>query len=436
MFNAFSFAKVAALLICIFLTSVRTSHGQLDCACFDRVQPGGIGAGDVFGHSAHINGDYAVIGAPGKGPGTKPGTAFVYKLEGENWVLQAQLLASDGNANDYFGASVTISGDLIAVGAILADPYGKNSGAVYVFRRFGSIWTEEAKLEPNPNSEEPVVSHDAFGNSVAISGSMVLVGTPGHNTNGPNTGSVLVFQPVLGLWSEVQRIEPANFQAGADFGYKITTSGTTAFISAYGHDSFSNTDNGIVFVYAFTGGTWIQTAQITGLINGARFGVDLDVDNNKLIVGTIGDGAYIFTPGVGGIWQESAHLVPPGPSSTALGHSVAISDDIDGTVAFVGDYAFDVLDTDPSCVAPTPEGQSRPDHLGAGAVYTFASCTGQWIHTNTDVSDVVSLNGLWGVSIAAENGRIVIGDWDFGNGLIGGASFGYIDSDGDGLPDL
>ena len=60
-----------------------------------------------------------------------------------------KLLASDGVASDWFGWSVSISGDMALIGAQGDDDNGTNSGAAYVYRFDGSQWIEEAKLLPS-----------------------------------------------------------------------------------------------------------------------------------------------------------------------------------------------------------------------------------------------------------------------------------------------
>lgn len=62
------------------------------------------------------------------------------------WAEQAKLTASDATTRDFFGDSVSISGNYCIVGAKGDDDNGSGSGSVYIFRRDGTSWTEEAKL--------------------------------------------------------------------------------------------------------------------------------------------------------------------------------------------------------------------------------------------------------------------------------------------------
>ena len=89
---------------------------------------------DYFGNSVSISGDYAIVGAPyDDDKGSTSGSAYIFRRDGTNWSEQQKLLASDGAAVDYFGESVSISGDYAIVGAKYDDDKGTNSGSAYMF---------------------------------------------------------------------------------------------------------------------------------------------------------------------------------------------------------------------------------------------------------------------------------------------------------------
>jgi hypothetical protein len=97
---------------------------------------------------------------------------FYFQRSGNTWTQQAKLTASDGSAYDYFGYSVSISGDYALIGA----PYdfigaNTNQGSAYIFQRSGSTWTQQAHLTASDGS-----AIDFFGISVSISGDYVLIG--------------------------------------------------------------------------------------------------------------------------------------------------------------------------------------------------------------------------------------------------------------------
>ena len=80
--------------------------------------------------------------------GHSAGAVYVYARSGTSWSQQAKLTASDAAAGDRFGTSVAISGTTIVVGAALNDDAGFHSGSAYVFTWDGSSWVEQAKGLP------------------------------------------------------------------------------------------------------------------------------------------------------------------------------------------------------------------------------------------------------------------------------------------------
>ena len=147
-------------------------------------------AGDRFGSSVSISGDYALIGSfLDDDNGTNSGATYVFHRSGNNWMEQAKLLASDGDESDFFGISVSISGDYALIGASGNNENGSNSGAAYVFHRSGNNWTEQAKLLASDGAAE-----DRFGSSVSISGEYALIGAWGGGDNGNTAGAAYFFR--------------------------------------------------------------------------------------------------------------------------------------------------------------------------------------------------------------------------------------------------
>ncbi|MCH7820343.1 MAG: T9SS type A sorting domain-containing protein [Candidatus Marinimicrobia bacterium] len=168
-------------------------------------------AGDEFGRSASISGDYAVVGAEfDDDNGTDAGSAYVFKRSGTSWAQEAKLLASDGAAGDVFGFSVSISGDYAVVGA---HDDGDHSGSAYLFKRTGTSWTEEAKLLASDGA-----AGDHFG-VVSISGGYVVVGAYFDDDNGTDAGSAYLytgFATPVGVESEIAGL-PAEFALSQNY---------------------------------------------------------------------------------------------------------------------------------------------------------------------------------------------------------------------------
>jgi hypothetical protein len=153
-------------------------------------------ANDNFGWTVAISGDTAIVGAHGEASAAtgvngnqtdnsagSAGAAYVFTRSGATWSQQAYLKASNAEAGDTFGWSVSVDGDHAVVGAIGEDSGivgdqnnndRSGSGAGYVFTRSGGTWTQQAYLKANP--QDFGFFGDLFGNAVAISGDLVGVG--------------------------------------------------------------------------------------------------------------------------------------------------------------------------------------------------------------------------------------------------------------------
>ncbi len=141
---------------------------------------------DVFGFSVAISGTTAVVGAYRHkvGSNSGQGAAYVYTLSDSSWTLQQELTAADGTANAQFGNSVAVSGDTLVIGSDNRQ-VGSNSsqGAAYVYARSGTTWTQQVELTAADGG-----AFNYFGNSVAISGNTLAIGAYGH-TVGSNINS-------------------------------------------------------------------------------------------------------------------------------------------------------------------------------------------------------------------------------------------------------
>jgi len=147
---------------------------------------------DSFGYSASISGDgsYAIAGAWGKA-GYR-GAAYIWVRSGSTWTLQSKITAPSPEPYEYFGRSVSISGD---GSYVIASAYGNdaiqaNSGASYIFRRSGTSWSYHTIIKgPDPQYQ------GEFGDPVSISadGAYALVGWFKDDDLGPSTGSALIY---------------------------------------------------------------------------------------------------------------------------------------------------------------------------------------------------------------------------------------------------
>jgi len=161
---------------------------------------------DKFGASVAIDGNTIVVGAfNDDAPMANSGSAYVFVRSGTTWTQQQKLTAGDGTDADEFGNAVGARGDTVFVGAHFADLL-KNpaAGAVYVFQRSGAAWTQSQKLTPIPGPfpmppgpvpltpPSPVLG-DSFGESIAVSGDRVAIGSSMADVPETAAGAVYVY---------------------------------------------------------------------------------------------------------------------------------------------------------------------------------------------------------------------------------------------------
>jgi len=241
----FNLRNYFAVLVCLaVLGTVWNSSAFADCELAKLLASDGA-QDDWFGYSVSVSGDTTVIGAyRDDDNGSDSGSAYIFRFNGSNWVQEAKLLASDGAANDYFGISVGISGDTAVIGA--------SNGSAYIFRFNGSSWVQESKL---------LASDGALGQSVGISGDAAVIGASGDDDNGEYSGSAYIFRFNGSNWIEEAKLLASDGAAHDSFGISVGIWGDTAVIGAVGDDDNGN-DSGSSYIFRFNGSSWVQEAKL------------------------------------------------------------------------------------------------------------------------------------------------------------------------------
>ncbi len=310
-------------------------------------------AEDQFAQAVSVSGETAVIGSPYDDDfGRWSGSAYVFQKNGSNWVQVTKLLPSDGDSGDYFGLSVSISGNAIVVGAPKDGDNGNDSGSAYVFEKNGSEWVEVAKLLANDGAEL-----DAFGHSVSISGDTVVVGAKGDDDNGSRSGSAYVFQKSGSYWALKAKLLALGGAEDDFLGRSVSISGNTAVVGANGDDD-NGTDSGSVFVFVEPAGGWsgILYENAVLLPNGGAaydcFGTSVSISGDTVVAGANLDddnghesgSAFVFEKPVGGwsgVLNEDAKLLDSGGAAVDyFGASVSIFGDKVVVGAYRDDHGF------------------------------------------------------------------------------------------------
>ena len=233
------------------------------------------------------------------------GAAYVFEPSGGTWTQQAELTASDGATSDQFGWSVAVSGSTALAGAPSHWVGSNRLGAAYVFLQSGTTWGQQAELTSSGGA-----ANDGFGSSVAVDGSTAVVGAVGHMVGlNVDQGAAYVFVQGGTAWKQQAELTAADGAAGDYLGSSVAVSGSTAIAGSWQHTVGSNVEQGAAYVFAPSGGTWSQQAELTAA-DGARyngFGVSVAVSGGTALAGApshwVGSNpaqgaAYVFGTGI------------------------------------------------------------------------------------------------------------------------------------------
>ena len=205
----------------------------------------------------------------------------------DDLIQQRKLLASDGTADDRFGNSVAISGDRILIGSYTANVGGSaNRGAAYVFVRNGVNWTQEAKITAFDGAAE-----DLFGFAVSLDGVKAVISSyRDDETGGVDQGSAYVFEYFGNQWLFRKKLLAADGAGDDRFGSDVKIVSNQIFVGAAGDDFGTVANQGSIYVFSGSG-TYPQLAKLTTGDPAADdvFGSSLDYKGNTLVVGAPGD---------------------------------------------------------------------------------------------------------------------------------------------------
>jgi len=296
----------------------------------------------AFGCSVDISqdGNTVAVGAFGSNSAsvdpefTGNGAVYIFTRSGSTWTQQAKLLASDLDSSDSFGSSVSLStdGNMVVVGAPNEDTSPNSfNGAAYVFTRSGSIWTQESKFIASDPGD-----YFNFGRSVSLSSdkSTAAVGCPGAS-------ATYVFTRSGTSWTEQEKLVASDGEGSEGFGYEVSISsnGNIVLVGAYTEDTLANTDNGAAYVFARSESTWTQQAKLlaSDAEGNDNFGISVNISNdgNTAIIGSRADQmgtnkigkAYIFDY-VNAAWSQTDILTAlDGVDTDKFGNAVVISED-------------------------------------------------------------------------------------------------------------
>ena len=361
------------------------------------------GAGDRFGSSLAISGNYAIVGAYQEDDSDGSDTGRVYIYDVTTGLLIHVLNnpnAFGTNASDQFGRLVAISGNYAIVSAYVEDDAGGNSsGKAYIFNVATGVLVHTLD---NPNAYSTSAS-DQFAFSVGISGNYAIVGAyledePG----GTNSGKAYIFNVTTGaLTHTLDNPNPYSNSTFDAFGSSVAISGNYAIVGAIDEDDAGGLSSGKVYIYNVTTGALVHTLDnpnAYGTSAEDEFGYSLAIDGNYAIVsayleddagGSSSGKAYIFNVATGVLLHT---LDNPNAYFTSANDNFGNSVGISGNYAIVGAYFED--DT---------------GGFTSGKAYIFNVTTGALVHTLDDPNAYsTSANDQFGKSVAISGNYVIV----------------------------
>jgi len=287
---------------------------------------GAINCLNLFGARLDLSDDVLVISDHFECSLPAGGVVYVYRRDGDQWPLEAQLTAPD-EQSEGFGTSIALHGDTVVVGASGEDVNGViSAGSVYVFQKVNGKWTFESKLTDSTPDEIAL-----FGTGLTLYGDRLLVGAPGDQ----GTGTVFAYRRVDGQWALEQELSGFGL-ANQRFGWSIALDGDgdTAVIGA--PEDLGQL--GSAYVFRLVDGQWDFETKLTAenpVGNFASFGDEVVVSNDSetIVVGAPVDSEGGFVAGAAHLfhfqqnhWVETAKLIGSDTTSN-FGRQIALIGD-------------------------------------------------------------------------------------------------------------
>jgi len=318
----------------------------------------------------------------------------VFSLPSAHGSTPTELTALVGVANSSFGQSVAVSGSTVVIGAPGDD---QTPGEAYVFTYTESGWAQAAVLTPSDCAEQ-----DFFGQSVAIFGNTIVVGAPEHNV-GSNLqqGAAYVFVEPLAGWgnmTETAELTSDDGQAYDRLGWSVAMNDATVVATA----PDASVETGAAYVFAKPATGWATTSQYTAKLTAsdgaayAVFGWSASLNGKTLVVGAYdangGHGsAYVFLQPSGG-WSN-------GTQTAELTASDGASYDFFGWSVAVSDKTIGV-------------GANQFDLPAPGKAYVFQQPANGWADM-TQTAELTPSDGVafedFGASISLFGPVVAVG---------------------------
>ncbi|MBI1382313.1 MAG: hypothetical protein GC161_14645 [Planctomycetaceae bacterium] len=227
-----------------------------------KLKPSLDNLSDWFGASLDLDGDRVAIGAPKGGTGR----AYIFDRQPDGmWTEQALLLPGDLASADQFGYAVALDQDRVAISAPFHDQPWINHGAIYIFERGNDAWPQTAKISVLGNTPTP-----RLGFAMGLVDDDLFAGSPGDATFASSAGATYHFRHQTGGWQTVEKFFGSELDEGSAFGWSLARSGATLVVGAPGS---TTPTPGRVHEFSTSGGA--QLSSSSGSVSNAGGGAQV-----------------------------------------------------------------------------------------------------------------------------------------------------------------
>lgn len=364
---------------------------------------------DYFGYSVAVDKNTVLVGANRADHGETPdaGAGYVYELGADGWQLQAKLIAQNPSALDTLGGNVALNNNTAVLGAIGRSDNGEKSGAVMVFERNHS-WQQKHLIMPSDGK-----AGDAFGQSIALTENVLVIGAPHSDTPDKDSGSVYVYTRKGERWIFETKLTAHDGATGDLFGISVAIDKNTILVGADLNDEKAE-NAGAVYVFSNDGEQWQQQAKLTASDAGNTdiFGVRVAISENTALIsarrddddklGVDAGSAYIFER-TGQQWRQKTKLLAPdGKADDRFARGVALEEN----TAIISAMHHDAAGKD------------------AGAVYVYNLRNGKWSLSSKILADDSKVGDRLGWNVALSPDHIVMASpHSDNNGIESGAVY-------------
>ncbi len=382
------------------------TNGGLSQSFEQKLYPADPRQGSYFGRFVAQNDKFLAISAyKDSEKASSSGAIYIFQYVNDYCIQSQKIFPDDGTVEQFFGYSLGLSDDWLIAGAHHDSSKGASSGAAYIMRKNSNDnWVIVQKLVPDDLSEG-----DEFGKKVDISGNFVVSGSYLNDEGGINSGVVYIFKLVNNVWTELTKLYPSTQLEYSQFGLSLDLDKDKLIVGA---PFEGKKEHGAAYVFEYTDGKWTETAKLVvdDLNDFDQFGTTVKIKNKlayvsstkKDFLGENSGAVYVFKKDFYGWKFYQKLLAPDGQEGDNFGIDIEPGD----SILAIGAYFDD------------DNGQN------SGSVYLYKYYDEKWVFDKKLTPDDGEESDAFGSSISVFKNKLVVGAYsDSDKGFLSGSAY-------------